>query len=262
MMYILLPRCALLLASVVGCCCLLVTSLNAQTDAHTDLKSTVNIKLNNVKFVQAIEDISEQSDVAFDLRGNLPDAKRDVSLTEQSLDAALAQILRLYGVTNHVAAYDPETQKMILVVLKTNHPPKILSSKLADKKDSLINLQLTGDKLARIREQSSIINTEMEQNVQPLPPEALERLREQSLQINWEMENNSRVLSSEQIKRVKSQSDKINSDMDDRLNTLPYFQLHDLKDQSLRIKSEMDRFCAPISADQMRRLKDQSHHIN
>jgi type II secretory pathway component GspD/PulD (secretin) len=80
----------------------------AQAEEKPVAERLVSVNLEDQDFTQALKAIADQAGITINIHGQTPAGKRDLSLKQVPLNQALAQVLRLYGVLNHAAAYNPE----------------------------------------------------------------------------------------------------------------------------------------------------------
>jgi hypothetical protein len=78
----------------------------------------VSIEVKDQYLSQVLEGIADQVGVAIILRGSKPDHKRDISLNRMPLEKAISQVMWAYGLENHASVYYPETETILLAVLK------------------------------------------------------------------------------------------------------------------------------------------------
>ena len=77
----------------------------------------ISVDKKDQDFTQALEAIANQAGIAINIHGQIPEGKRDLSMDQMPLGEAISKIMRLYGVQNHAAAYDPESKTIMLAVL-------------------------------------------------------------------------------------------------------------------------------------------------
>ena len=220
----------------------------------------VSVNLQDQDFTQALEAIAGQAGITVNLHGQMPAGKRDLSMDQVSLGQAIAQVLRMYGVRNHAAAYNPETGTIMLAILETSTYVAALSPQTESKIDIWKSEPLTEDQLARLREQSAIIVAEMEEASQPLTYDQMERLRKQSHEIETEMEDD-QPLTAEQQERLREQSWQMELEMEQASQPLTQEQLERLREQSRQVEMEMEDASQPLTPEQLERLREQSAQI-
>ena len=145
-----------IMSSAIGSMILLTSLLflapTAQA-AETPIKERIiSIDLQNQNFTQAIEAIADQAGISIKLRGEKPQGNRDLSFKKLSVENAIAQVLRQYGVQNHVAAIDTKKQQLMLAVLETSKyiEPSITEQESADNKQKLNIQPLTAKQIAQL----------------------------------------------------------------------------------------------------------------
>ena len=115
----------------------------------------ISIDKQDQDFTQALKAIADQAGINFNVHGQVPSGNRDLSLKDIPLDQAMTQILRMYGVSNHAVAYNPETGTVMLTFLGSqmiaskdlteNHksvidpPKKLQESNSTDPKDEILD---------------------------------------------------------------------------------------------------------------------------
>jgi len=216
----------------------------------------ISIDKKDQNFAQALEAIAEQARITFNIHGELPQATRDLSLDQIPLDQALFQVLNIFGVSNHAAAYNPDTGTVMLAILKTSTQVAALSPQTQPRINIWNDKPLTEDQLSRFREQSEIIVAQMEEASLPLTFDQVERLREQSAEKDAEMEQYSQSLTPEQLERLRSQSRLLEMEMEEVSTPLTEEQLQRLRKQSELIEEEMEEYSQPLSQEQIQRLKE------
>ena len=232
----------------------------AQAEEIPVRERLISVDKQDQDFVQALESIADQAGINLNIHGQIPEGKRDLSMDQMPLGKAMAQVLRMYGVRNHAAAYNPETGTVMLAILETSTHVAALSPE-AEPTIDFWDKPLTEDQLARLREQSEIIVAEMEEISKPLTPEQLERLFDKSADIEWEMNEISQPLTPEQLERLRGQSAEIEREMHNNALPLTTEQMQKLRDQSSVIESEMIETTKPVNPEQLMQLKEQSRLI-
>jgi hypothetical protein len=229
----------------------------AQAEEKHVAERLVSINLEDQDFTQAMAAIADQAGITIKLHGQTPAGKRDISVTIMPLNEAMAQILRLYGVRNHAAAYNPEKKTVMLAILETSTHVAALSPQTEPKIDILKSQLLTDAQLALLQEHSEIIVAEMEESALPLVPFQIEQLREQSSAMETEMEDN-QPLTPEQLERLREQSRNIQEEEESSSQPLTEEQLQRLSQQSRIIEEEEERASQPLSEEQLQRLQKQN----
>ena len=77
----------------------------------------VSVELKDQDFTQALETVAGQVGARISFHGKKPEARRDIVLSQVPMGEAISRIMRLYGVQNHAAAYNPESGTIMLAVL-------------------------------------------------------------------------------------------------------------------------------------------------
>lgn len=241
----------------------LLLTLGTSWAADTPIQERlINIDQKAQTFTQVLDAVAEQADISFKTHGDLPQAKRDLTLNQVPLNQAMGHILRLYGVRNHAAAYNAEAETVLLAILETATHVADLSSQGKPGSDYWGGFEpLTQNKLSRLKKQSAIIVAQMEEISKPLTPEQLERLHDESANIEWERNELEQPLTPEQLDRLREQSAEIERVMHNNVRSLTTEQMQRLRDQSSIIKSEMEETKKPLTPEQLERLKEQSRSI-
>ncbi len=73
----------------------------------------ISIDKKGQDLTQALEAVADQAGVVFNVHGELPKATRDLSLKQAPLNQAMGHTLSIYGVRNHAAAYNAETDTIV-----------------------------------------------------------------------------------------------------------------------------------------------------
>ena len=233
----------------------------AQAEEKPVAERLVSINLEDQDFTQALKAIADQAGITINIHGQAPTGKRDITLKQVPLNQALAQVLRLYGVRNHAAAYNPETRTVMLAILETSTLVAALSPQDQPRIDISMDEPLTREQLEQLKEQSEIIVAEMEEALLPLAPYQLEQLREQNSAMETKMED-AQPLTPEQMERLREQSRQIEMEMEEASQPLTLDQLERLREQSRsRIQDEEERTSQPLTEDQLRRLREQGQQL-
>ena len=227
----------------------------AQAEEIPVRERLISVDKQNQDFTQALESIANQAGITINVHGQIPEGKRDLSMSQVPMGQAMAQVLRMYGVRNHAAAYNPETGTVMLAILETSTHVAALSPE-AEPTIDFWDKPLTEDQLARLREQSEIIVAEMEESALPLAPFQIEQLREQSSAMEKEMEESSQPLTPEQLERLREQSFVIELEMEEASRPLTPEQLERLRKQSRRIQEAEESASKPLTREQMQQLQD------
>jgi hypothetical protein len=228
----------------------------AQAEEKTVAERLVTINLEDQNFNQALKAVAEEAGITINIHGQIPAGKRDISITNMSLNEAMGHILRIYGVRNHAAAYNPEIGTLMLAILETSTTVAALSPQSQPRIDISLDEPLTREQLERLKEQSEIIVAEMEESALPLAPFQIEQLREQSSAMEKEMEGASQPLTPEQLEKLREQSWQMEMEMEEASKPLTPEQLERLREQSHRIQEAEESASKPLTRDQMQRLQD------
>jgi small lipoprotein (TIGR04454 family) len=230
----------------------------AQAEEKPVVESLVTINLEDQDFTQALKAIADQAGITINIHGQIPAGKRDLSLKQVPLNQALAQVLRIYGVLNHAAAYNPDTGTVMLAILETSTMMAALSPQAQPRIDISLDEPLTPEQLERLKEQSEIIVAEMEESALPLAPFQIEQLREQSSAMEKEMEEASQPLTPEQLERLREQSMQIELEIEEASKPLTPEQMKRLREQSRQQETEVEEASRPLTPEQLERLREQS----
>ena len=92
----------------------------AQAEEIPVRERLISVDKQDQDFVQALESIADQAGITFNIYGQIPEGKRDLSMDEVPLGQAMAQVFRMYGIRNHAAAYNPGTETVMLAILETS----------------------------------------------------------------------------------------------------------------------------------------------
>jgi hypothetical protein len=99
---------------------LLIGNNYVQAEEKPVAERLVTINLEDQDFTQALAVIADQAGITINIHGQTPAGKRDISINNMSLNEAMGHILRIYGVRNHAAAYNPDTGTVMLAILETS----------------------------------------------------------------------------------------------------------------------------------------------
>jgi hypothetical protein len=122
----------------------------AQAEEKTVAERLVTINLEDQNFNQALKAVAEEAGITINIHGQIPAGKRDISITNMSLNEAMGHILRIYGVRNHAAAYNPEIGTLMLAILETSTTVAALSLGLEAKSVENEMKFLTEEEFARL----------------------------------------------------------------------------------------------------------------
>jgi hypothetical protein len=231
----------------------------AQAEEKPVAERLVSVNLEDQDFTQALKAMADQAGITISIHGQIPAGKRDISITNMSLNEAMGHILRIYGVRNHAAAYNPEKKTVMLAILETSTLVAALSPQAQPRVDISLDEPLTREQLERLKEQSEIIVAEMEESALPLAPFQIEQLREQSSAMEKEMGEASQPLTPEQLERLREQSWQIENEIEEASLPLTPEQLERLREQSHEVEMEDDS--QPLTPEQLERLREQSVQI-
>jgi hypothetical protein len=229
----------------------------AQAEEKPVAERLVTINLEDQDFTQALAAIADQAGITINIHGQTPAGKRDISINNLPLNEAMGHILRIYGVRNHAAAFNPEKKTVMLAILETPTMLAALSPQTQPRIDISLDEPLTSEQLERLKEQSELIVAEMEESALPLAPFQIEQLREQSSAMEAEMEEN-QPLTPEQLERLREQSRNIQEEDESSSHPLTEEQLQRLREQSRKIQEEDESSSHPLTEEQLRRLREQS----
>jgi type II secretory pathway component GspD/PulD (secretin) len=119
----------------------------AQAEEKPVAERLVSVNLEDQDFTQALKTIADQAGITINIHGQTPAGKRDISINQMPLNQALAHILRIYGVRNHAAAYNPETGTVMLAILETSTLVAALSPQAQPRIDISLDEPLTPEQL-------------------------------------------------------------------------------------------------------------------
>jgi hypothetical protein len=233
----------------------------AQAEEKPVAERLVTINLEDKDFTQTLKTIADQAGITINIHGQTPAGKRDISITNMSLNEAMGHILRIYAVRNHAAAYNPDTGAVMLAILETSTMLAALSPQTQTRIDAWISKPLTKDQEELLRTQSEIIVAEMEELSLPLVPYQLEQLREKSAELDSEMHQQSQPLTPEQLEHLSEQSRLIELEMEEISQPLTEEQLQRLKAHSDKIEEEMEIYSQPLTEEQMQSLRETSQEL-
>ena len=79
----------------------------------------ISIDLNDQDFTQAMEAIAGQAGVKIDIHGNNPVGSRSLKFEAVPIDQVITEVANTYGILNHAVAFNSETKKLTIVILKS-----------------------------------------------------------------------------------------------------------------------------------------------
>lgn len=171
----------------------LLLTLGPAWAADTPIKERlISIEQKAQTFTQALDAVAEQADISFKTHGDLPQAKRDLTLNQVPLNQAMGHILRLYGVRNHAAAFNPETGTIMLAILETSNNVAALPPDSSNVVSTDKPVFFTIEELSRLTPKTS-------EDFRTLSPEELEKLESAST-------DDFRTLTTEELANLKPKS--------------------------------------------------------
>ena len=203
----------------------------------------VNLDLKDKDFIQVLSAISDQVGIEIVFSGEPSSEKKDIKISNASLDQAIAQVIRRYKVKNHTIVYNAKDDIILQFEL---HGYAAGSSVMPSASSSLY---------------LSNINRQFESDYSPLTFEQMEMLIAQSEQIEAEMQESMQTLTSDQIAQLKEESDKLEAKYEKIKKPLTDEQLEKLKVQSQQIELEEKKDNQPLTQEQIQELKKNSDKI-
>jgi hypothetical protein len=231
----------------------------AQAEEKPVVERLVTINLEDQDFNQALMNIADQSGITINIHGQIPAGKRDISITNMSLNEAMGHILRIYGVRNHAAAYNPEKKTVMLAILETSTLVAALSPQLQTRLDDCGGDILTSNQMEEIKKKSSLILAEMEESSLPITPYQIEHLREKSLNIESDMDPSSQLLNEEQLQLLREKNAE-ETEMDPSSQLLNDEQLQLLREKNAE-ETEMDPSSQLLNDEQLQLLRKNNTEI-
>jgi hypothetical protein len=223
-----------------------------QAEEITVKDRLISIDMQNQDFTQAMEAIAGQAGVIINLHGEIPAGKRDLLMDQVPMGQAMARVLKMYGVRNHAAAYNPETGTVMLAILETSTMMAALSPETEPRIDLWKDEPLTEEQMDRLREQSEILVAEMEEASLPLTYDQMERLQEQSYDVEMGMDED-QPLTTEQMEKLREHSWQMEMELAEASQPLTAEQL-----KRLRVQNEAEmKDDQPLTPEQLQRLKEQ-----
>ncbi len=208
---------------------LLVVISCVTTIGHTapiDLKnhrSIVNLDLEDKDFNQVLSAISDQVGIEIVFLGEPPAAKKNIKLSNVTLDQAIAKVIRLYNIENHAVLYNAKDDTILQIELHgyAGGSGESHSSSLAILKENSKRIEaeerralqpLTEEQLVILKENSKIIEAEERRALQPLTEEQLAILKENSKIIEAEERRALQPLTEEQLAILRENSKRIKAE--------------------------------------------------
>ena len=181
----------------------------AQAEEKPVAERLVTINLESQDFTQALKAIANQAGIRINIHGQTPAGIRDISINQMPLNQAMAHILRIYGVRNHAAAYNPETGTVMLAILETSTHLAVFSPQSQTRIDTKEGDVLTSNQMEELKKKSALILAEMEESSLPITPYQIEHLHEKSIDIITDMDQSSQLLDEEQLQRLREKNTEI-----------------------------------------------------
>jgi hypothetical protein len=228
----------------------------AQAEEKPVAERLVSVNLEDQDFTQALKAIADQAGITINIHGQMPQTKRDLFLKQVPLNQALAQVLRLYGVRNHAAAYNPETGTVMLAILETSTLVAALTPQAQPKNDMENDHNLTQEQLAKLQDYSNLMIAEIDHDHEFLSYEQQEMMKEHSDRMEGETKDDS--LTPEQIQKLieySAQHDFQETDVDTPLRE---DQIEELRNYSSQKNQETDMDTTILSPEQIEVMRQES----
>ncbi len=239
--------------------------LSAVTHAHIQPQAVplrdrlVSLNLEDADFMQALDAIANDIDATVRFIGEKPSGNRNINLKEVVFGQAVSRIMRMYGVYNHAAAYDMETNTLTVAILRSSSSNEIVVHPMRGGRGILWDhdAPLTDAQLRLLRERSAIYFAQLEESdsQQPLTYEQIELLN----QLNADPEDkigSDTVLSEQQLHELKTASDDY--ERRDLIWSQPLNedQIDVLRERALHHDADMQQYQQPLTPDQIQRLRE------
>ncbi len=191
----------------IGICVSLFDNKEIKASDMPVREKIININSDNKCFKQIMEIISGQAEVLINVKGHIPSGKRDFYLNDISLEQAIDQVMRFYGVQNHAVAYNSGDNSLVLALFGISNPAS-LSSQTAhlssDKEPNYDDQSQPKKHLEQPGEEKETMLTKLEKDTS-LTPDQLQRLQKQNSQFLTELNRND-SLAPNQLQQLKKQS--------------------------------------------------------
>ena len=184
----------------------------AQAEEIPVRERLISVNKQDQNFTQALEAIANQAGIAINIHGQIPEGKRDLSMDQMPLGKAMAQVMKMYGVLNHAAAYNPDTGTVMLAILETSTMVARLPSKDEPEIEISLSMEpLTGDQISQLvpdnpidympltLAQIDMLEPDDESDYQPLSPEQMTQLEPENV-------DDYQPLTQEQIEQLKPEN--------------------------------------------------------
>lgn len=227
-----------------------------QAEEKTVSERLVSLELKDQDFTQALEAIADQVGITINIHGQIPEGKRDMSMDLMPLGKAMAQVMKMYGVRNHAAAYNPEAGTVMLAILETSTQIAALSPQTQPKVDMVNDHNLTQKQFSQLRDYSNLMIAGLDQDHEFLSYEQMEMLKEYSDQMEGDTTDD--PLTPEQIQQLweySSQHDFQETDVDTPLTA---DQIEYLRNYSSQKNQETEMDTTPLSPDQIEVMRQES----